>query len=84
MPTIEVRPGRKGQKHYRVKIRCAGMVHSATFPTLAEARHWAYVTEGTLRSQRDTPWGVVTFASGRLRESRLGYGCGWGSRPELP
>jgi hypothetical protein len=55
MATIQKRPGRGGQVRYRVQIRLRGQVRSATFATWHEARHWAAVTEGTLRTQRGTP-----------------------------
>lgn len=48
MSTIQRRPARGGRPHYRVQIRLLGVVRSATFPTLQEARQWAAVTEGTL------------------------------------
>jgi integrase len=56
MPTIQRRPRRGGRPHYRVQIRLASVPsRSATFPTLQEARQWAYATEGTLRTQRYAP-----------------------------
>ena len=55
MATIQARPSRHGRPHYRVQIRLQGMYRSATFATLADARQWAYVTEGTLRTQRSFP-----------------------------
>ena len=55
MATIQARPGQDGRAHYRVQIRLQGGYRSATFPTLADARQWAYVTEGALRAQRHFP-----------------------------
>ena len=55
MATIQARRDQHGRAHYRVQIRLQGVYRSATFPTLAEARQWAYVTEGTLRTQRSFP-----------------------------
>jgi len=55
MATIQARRGRLGRPHYRVQIRLQGVYRSATFPTLADARQWAYVTEGALRAQRHFP-----------------------------
>jgi integrase len=55
MATIQPRRTHAGRSHYRVQIRLHGAYRSATFPTLAEARQWAYVTEGTLRAQRHVP-----------------------------
>ena len=52
MATIQARPGQHGRSHYRVQIRLQGVYRSTTFPTLADARQWAYVTEGALRAQR--------------------------------
>jgi len=55
MATIQARRGRLGRPHYRVQIRLQGVYRSATFPTLADARQWAYVTEGALRAQQHFP-----------------------------
>lgn len=55
MATIQARRAQHGRAHYRVQIRLQGVYRSATFPTLAEARQWAYVTEGALRAQRHFP-----------------------------
>jgi len=55
MATIQARRDQHGRAHYRVQIRLQGVYRSATFPTLAEARQWAYVTEGALRAQRHFP-----------------------------
>ncbi len=55
MATIQARRTQAGRAHYRVQIRLHGAYRTATFPTLSEARQWAYVTEGTLRAQRHTP-----------------------------
>ncbi len=55
MATIQARRGRLGRPHYRVQIRLQGVYRSATFSTLADARQWAYVTEGALRAQRHFP-----------------------------
>lgn len=52
MATIQARSSPHGRTHYRVQIRLQGVQRSATFATLAEARHWASVTEGALRAQR--------------------------------
>jgi len=55
MATIQARLHQSGRSRYRVQIRLQGVYRSATFPTLAEARQWAYVTEGALRAQRHFP-----------------------------
>ena len=55
MATIQARRDQHGRPHYRVQIRLQGAYRSATFPTLADARQWAYVTEGALRAQRHFP-----------------------------
>ena len=55
MATIQARRDQHGRAHYRVQIRLQGVYRSATFPTLAEARQWASVTEGALRAQRHLP-----------------------------
>jgi integrase len=55
MASIQKRPGRGGRLGYRVQIRLRGEVRSATFPTLQEARQWAVVMEGTLRTHRVAP-----------------------------
>jgi hypothetical protein len=55
MATIQARRDQHGRAHYRVQIRLQGVYRSATFPTLAEARQWAYVTEGALRAQQHFP-----------------------------
>jgi integrase len=55
MATIQARRDQHGRAHYRVQIRLQGVYRSATFPTLADARQWAYVTEGALRAQRHFP-----------------------------
>ena len=55
MATIQARRAQHGRAHYRVQIRLQGVYRSATFPTLADARQWAYVTEGALRAQRHFP-----------------------------
>jgi integrase len=55
MASIQKRPGRGGRLHYRVQIRLRDGVRSATFPTLQEARQWAAITEGALRTPRGTP-----------------------------
>jgi integrase len=51
MATIQRRPARGGRWRYRVQIRLVGVKRSATFPTLQEARQWAAVTEGVLRTR---------------------------------
>src|SRR5260370_23965395 len=55
MASIQKRPGRGGGRGSRVQIRLRGEVRSATFPTLQEARQWAVVMEGTLRTHRVAP-----------------------------
>jgi integrase len=55
MATIEVRPGRQGPQHYRVKIRMRGTSRTATFRTLKEARAWSVMTEAALLAQRSAP-----------------------------
>ncbi len=55
MASIQRRPARGGRIRYRVQVRLRGEVRSATFPTLQEARQWATITEGTLRTQRVAP-----------------------------
>jgi integrase len=55
MASIQQRLARGGRRRYRVQIRLKGVLRSATFPTLQEARQWAAVTEGTLHTQRGTP-----------------------------
>ncbi|HSX79235.1 MAG TPA: site-specific integrase, partial [Candidatus Saccharimonadia bacterium] len=55
MATIQRRPSRGGPLRYRVQIRLRGQVRSATFATWQEARHWAAVTEGDLRTHRVAP-----------------------------
>lgn len=47
MATIQKRPGPR----YRVQVRLKGCYHSATFPSLAQARQWATQTEHTLYEQ---------------------------------
>lgn len=59
LATIQPRPGRGGRaSSYRVQIRLKGARVSATFPTLAEARRWAYTTEGAIRSAAYFPPGA--------------------------
>jgi len=55
MASIQQRLARGGRRRYRVQLRLLGVVRSATFPTLQEARQWVAVTEGTLRAQRGAP-----------------------------
>jgi integrase len=55
MATIQQRLAHGGRRRYRVQIRLRGVVRSATFPTLQEARQWAAVVEGTLHTPRGTP-----------------------------
>jgi hypothetical protein len=55
MASIQQRPGRGGRLRYRVQVRLHGAARSATFPTLKEARQWAAITEGALRTQRGSP-----------------------------
>ena len=55
MASIQQRLARGGRRRYRVQIRLRGGVRSATFPTWQEARQWATITEGTLRTQRVEP-----------------------------
>jgi integrase len=52
MASIQQRLARGGRRRYRVQIRLRGVVRSATFASMKEARQWAAVMEGTLRTQR--------------------------------
>ncbi|MEE9148433.1 MAG: site-specific integrase [Candidatus Tectomicrobia bacterium] len=51
MATILTRTGPHGTR-YQVRIRVRATQTSATFATLADARDWAAITEGTLRAQQ--------------------------------
>jgi len=56
MATIERRRGQHGLQ-YRVRVRLQGTPsQSQTFATLREARHWASLTEATLRTERTLPF----------------------------
>jgi len=56
MATIERRTQRDRTPRYRVKVRVHGTrPQTATFPTLAAARRWAYATEAAVREQRHFP-----------------------------
>src|SRR2546428_512051 len=70
MASIQRRPARGGRIRYRVQVRLRGEVRSATFPTLQEARQWATITEGTLRTQRVGPTLAGTPGPGALSHRR--------------
>jgi integrase len=56
MATIERRRSTHGQR-YRVRVRLHdSRSQSQTFATLQEARHWASLTEATLRTERTLPY----------------------------
>lgn len=56
MAVIDKRRGRHGQTVYRVRVRLQGKpLRTKTFPTLAEARHWARETETSLHRDQFFP-----------------------------
>jgi len=77
MASIQQRLARGGRRRYRVQIRLRGVVRSATFASMKEARQWAAVMEGTLRTQRAAVPLEAAYHT-------LGDGCARYGREVLP